>query len=226
MSAPPGKDVATIRALVQRLLEQRRFPGRDALLEQVPGIEYVSGPVTAMRLRVSRTYPAAVGAPSPVPNSPSVLGDDGELIGMLHVWLDGDGYLDCLEYSWVTDEMPAALPAPEALLLPGPAVFVMDDHDIELYPDAESAAAAIEGYDAANLAYWGADGTIFKARVEGPQWGPVTLHTTSENRVVELVELLRAEASDRAISLPAGLPDDPEAIWSAICIAQRSKPRH
>lgn len=224
MGTSPGEDIASIRALVRRLLEQRAFRGRDVLLQQVPGIEYVSGPVTMMRLRVPRTYVAAVGVPSPVPNSPTVMGQSGEMVGMLHLWLDGDGYVDCLEYSWVTDEVPTALPTPESLLLPAPPVFVVDGHDIELYPDAESAAAEIEGYDAANLEYWGADGTVFDARVEGPEWGRVSLHVTPENRLDELLRLLRAEATARGISLPADLPDDPEAIWSAVCTARRPKP--
>ena len=56
----------------------------------------------------------------------------------------------------------------------GVAVFVIDGHDIDLYPDAEDAAREIEGYDAASLDYFGADGTVYMATVEGPEWGPVT----------------------------------------------------
>lgn len=56
----------------------------------------------------------------------------------------------------------------------GVAVFVIEGHDIELYPDAETAAREIEGYDAQRLDYFGADGAVYKATVEGPEWGPST----------------------------------------------------
>lgn len=49
------------------------------------------------------------------------------------------------------------------------AVFVFEGHDIDLYPDAETAAREIEGYDAGALEYSGADGTIYTASVEGPE---------------------------------------------------------
>lgn len=37
------------------------------------------------------------------------------------------------------------------VLSPSCAVFVIDGHDIELYPDAASAAADVGGYDAPTL---------------------------------------------------------------------------
>lgn len=77
------------------------------------------------------------------------------------------------------------------------AVFVIDGHDIDRYPDAVGAAREIEGYDAMGLDYLGADGTVYLATVEGPEWGPVTLHPTKDNRLDELVRLLRAEADQR-----------------------------
>ena len=45
-------------------------------------------------------------------------------------------------------------------------MFVVDDHDIELYADAEAAASDVEGYDAMQFEYLGADGTVYKATVE------------------------------------------------------------
>ncbi len=80
----------------------------------------------------------------------------------------------------------------------GAAAFVVDGHDIDLYPDAEGAARAIEGYDATSLEYFGADGTVYAATVEGPEWGPVTLLGTQENRLAYLSNLLRSEAADGA----------------------------
>ena len=73
-------------------------------------------------------------------------------------------------------------------------MFVVEGHDIDLYPDAESAAVQVESYNAMSLDYFGADGTVYKATVEGPQWGPVTLHRTQENRLNDVIRLLRTEA--------------------------------
>lgn len=103
------------------------------------------------------------------------------------------------------------------------AVFVIDGHDIDLYPDAEGAAHEIEGYDAHALDYFGANGTVYKATVEGPEWGPVTLHRTQDNRLPDLIRLLRAEAHHRDLPLPPETPDDPEAIWGALLAAQQEQ---
>ena len=103
------------------------------------------------------------------------------------------------------------------------AVFVVDGHAIDLYPDAEGAAREIEGYDAISLDYFGGDGTVYMATVEGPELGPVTLHPTQVNRLDDLVRLLRTEAEDRGLSLPAETPDDPEAIWGALLAAQQEQ---
>jgi hypothetical protein len=62
-----------------------------------------------MRLSVSRPSATAEGVPNPVPSSPTVLDAAGRVIGMLVLWLN-DGYIDCLEYDWVTDEAPIVLP--------------------------------------------------------------------------------------------------------------------
>lgn len=105
------------------------------------------------------------------------------------------------------------------------AVFVVDGHDIDLYPDAEGAAREIEGYDAMGLDYFGADGTVYKATVDGPEWGPVSLHRTQDIRLDDLVRLLRAEAAYRGLPLPPGHPDDPEAIWKAVLAAQQARRR-
>ena len=101
--------------MIRKALELTDCPGRGELLAQVDGIDYVDGPVTMLNLRVDRARPAAIGVPSPVPISPSVLDEDGEVIGGLLLWLDDAGYIDCLEYWWVTDKMPTKLPSPDRL---------------------------------------------------------------------------------------------------------------
>lgn len=46
---------------------------------------------------------------------------EGNDIGELIRLLDDAGYIDCLEYTWVTDEMPTQLPSPsQARAFPRP----------------------------------------------------------------------------------------------------------
>ena len=54
------------------------------------------------------------------------------------------------------------------------------------------------------------------ATLKGPERGPVTLHPTKDNRLDDLVRLLRTEPEDRGLSLPPETPDDPKAIWGAL----------
>ena len=103
------------------------------------------------------------------------------------------------------------------------AVFVVDGHDIDLFPDAESAAAHVEGYDATSVDYFGADGTVYVATVEAPEWGPVMLHRTEAKRLDDVIRLLRTEADHQGLSLPPETPEDPEAIWAALQAAQQEK---
>ncbi len=57
---------------------------------------------------------SAAGVPSPVPSSPTVVAEHGQPIGELLLWLDAQGFINCLEYAWFTDEMPTDLPPPVA----------------------------------------------------------------------------------------------------------------
>jgi hypothetical protein len=112
MTSSDTPSTSTVRALVRTLLEQHDFADRDELLAQVDGVEYEDGPLTMMRLRVSSEFPASHGVCSPVPNRPVVIDHDGQVIGKLLLWLDDSGYIDCLEYARVTDEIPTRLPDP------------------------------------------------------------------------------------------------------------------
>lgn len=103
------------------------------------------------------------------------------------------------------------------------AVFVIDGHDIDIYTDAKRAAREIEGYDASTCDYIGADGTVYEATVEGAEWGHVRLHPTDANRLEELVQILRDEADARNLPLPHDTPNDAEAIWNALLVAQRDR---
>jgi hypothetical protein len=116
MTSSDTPSTSTVRALVRGLLEQHDFAGRDELLAQVDGVEYEDGPLMMMRLRVSPDFPASHDVRSPVPNRPWLVDHDGQFIGMLLLWLDDSGYIDCLEYAWVTDQIPTQLPDPNSLV--------------------------------------------------------------------------------------------------------------
>lgn len=107
--SPP---VEAVRSLVRTVIEHAPYEVRAPLLAQADTLEYVGGPVTMMRLRVAGDRPRASGVTSPVPGGPSVVDAEGNDIGVLLLWLDEAGYIDCLEYGWVTDEMPTELPSP------------------------------------------------------------------------------------------------------------------
>jgi hypothetical protein len=92
--------------LIRELLEQSDFEGREALLAQVDGVEYIDGPVTMMCLRVAQSFPPSSGVPSPVPNDPIVLDETGEPIGGLLLWLDDAGYI----VAWSTGGRPTRCP--------------------------------------------------------------------------------------------------------------------
>lgn len=112
MTSPVENDA--LRLLVSRALELTDAPGRDQLLAQVPGLTYVRGPVTMMDVAVDRSRPAAA-IPSPFSIKPGVVDGEGQAVGGLLLWLDSDGYIDCVEYYWFTDEMPRELPTADQL---------------------------------------------------------------------------------------------------------------
>jgi hypothetical protein len=70
----------------------------------------------SLHLRVRRPAPPAPLVDRLVPVRAVVDDATGSPVGELLVWLD-DGYLNALEYAWVTDEMPGALPPLERIHL-------------------------------------------------------------------------------------------------------------
>lgn len=121
------------------------------------------------------------------------------------------------------DSVLASVRAANGVVSPSCPVFVVEGHDIELYPDPASAAAHVEGYDAPTLDFIGADGTVYEAVVEGPEWGPVALRDSGRNDLTELVALLRTVATFRSVALPADLPDERTAIWEIILEHQHAR---
>jgi hypothetical protein len=89
------------------------FAGAKELRDQLADVRVV-GQWTAtsspsINLRVLGTAPRAPMADGPVPVRAIVVGDGEEQAGELLVWVEA-GRLSALEYAWVTDEMPLALP--------------------------------------------------------------------------------------------------------------------
>ena len=109
-SEPPPR--AAVRSLVRKVVEHAQVEDRGALLAQADTVQYVDGPITMMRLRVPSSSAPARSVENPVPGGPTVVNDDGDVVGGLLLWLDEVGYIECLEYWWVTEEMPTALPDP------------------------------------------------------------------------------------------------------------------
>jgi hypothetical protein len=103
------------RALIEHLL-QDDFPGRDALLAQIPFVRVVSRDHTVcLSFSIDDHVPA-----SDATGGPLVAGskDYDRLPITVELWIV-DGYLRSLEVSWTSDDPPTGLPDPSELLLPG-----------------------------------------------------------------------------------------------------------
>lgn len=106
------------RAALSAILEYGDFEGRDALIAQaatalVDG--YCACGCATVSLHVDRATQAANDVRSPIPNEAEVIGDDGDPIGGMIVFLE-DGYLASLEiYSY--EEPISPVPPPDRLRL-------------------------------------------------------------------------------------------------------------
>jgi hypothetical protein len=96
------------------------------------------------------------------------------------------------------------------------AVFGLDGYDVDRYDSADDAVRRVEGQDVVRLEWIGADGMVYEPRSGAPAWGAATLHPTDERRLDELISRLRAAAAASGVQLPEGVPDDPEALWTAL----------
>jgi hypothetical protein len=105
---------AQVRSLVSHVLGRSDFPGRDQLVQQLPGVEVVGGPITMLDLQVAGGAPAAAVAEGPIPVSVEVCDQSGATVGELLIWVNG-GYLSALEFAWWTDDPPRQLPGPAEL---------------------------------------------------------------------------------------------------------------
>jgi hypothetical protein len=104
-----------VRSLLLQVIDAQNFPGKAELLAQVPSVEVVGGALTFLDLAVDDAAVArSTFQRGPVPGQTWVLDEAGAPIGTLLVWVD-KGYISALEYGWVTDQPPTALPSTDSL---------------------------------------------------------------------------------------------------------------
>jgi hypothetical protein len=95
-----------------RVLSSASTTGADVLLGQVPFVRVAGGIPTLLDLTVGAGAPRAAVGNGPLPGAWLVEGPGGEFEGELLIWVK-DGYLDGLEFAWITDEPPTAFPSPD-----------------------------------------------------------------------------------------------------------------
>jgi hypothetical protein len=94
-----------------KILSSTSVTGADDLLRQVPATRVTGGIPLLLDLAVDPAAALAPVADGPIPGRWVVEDPAGELQGELLVWVRA-GYLDGLEFAWLTDEPPAAFPSP------------------------------------------------------------------------------------------------------------------
>jgi hypothetical protein len=103
-----------VRVVLGHLLLSRDFPGQLELLVQLGTLRVVGGPATFNELEVAGGTRPAPLPDGPVPGTAWVEDPDGRPVGTLVAWISS-GYLSALEYAWVTDDPPTALPRVERI---------------------------------------------------------------------------------------------------------------
>jgi hypothetical protein len=120
LSAQPGSTAsasgeertAAVRELLAHILLAREFDGQRDVLVQLGALRVVGGPVTFVELSVDSAAPVSALPDGPLPIPVWVVDEHDHAVGTMVVWLAG-GYLSALEYGWMTNEPPAALPRVE-----------------------------------------------------------------------------------------------------------------
>ncbi|MET8536922.1 hypothetical protein ACFRCW_33135 [Streptomyces sp. NPDC056653] len=108
--------------VVLRHVLSAEFEGAQELRAQISLVEVVAvwglGSVSVdFRMR-GRTAARSAQREGHIPVDAEVVNEAGQYVGELLVWVH-HGALAGLEYAWVTDEMPTALPAVESIRLRG-----------------------------------------------------------------------------------------------------------
>lgn len=93
------------------------FPGVKELRNQVAATSVLGSAdpeSVSLTLSVAQEAVAAPFPDGPVPGRVWAYAKDGSALGTLLLWVT-DGFLSAVEYGWVTDEAPDALPTVSAL---------------------------------------------------------------------------------------------------------------
>lgn len=103
-------------AILSRALDLADFQGRSELQDQVMHAAVTGGSRFVFDLAVLAEVAPSSAGPGPIPTRVLVLGDQGDPLGEVIVWV-ADGYLSGLEYAWFTDDPPSGLPNPDQLVV-------------------------------------------------------------------------------------------------------------
>ncbi len=110
---------ASERTVLEHLLAAD-FAGASALRDQLDRTEVVAtwgAESVSVDLRVRGLVPRPTPAYTLLPVGAGVYDRSGEYVGDLLVWIEDGTALSALEYAWVTDEMPTALPSVDRIQL-------------------------------------------------------------------------------------------------------------
>jgi hypothetical protein len=112
-----GRSLREHEEAVLTLLLSVEFAGAKELRDQLPDVKVVghwTATSPSINLRTSQTASRAPLTDGPIPVRAINLGRGEEPMGELLVWVEA-GHLSALEYAWVTDDMPVALPPVERI---------------------------------------------------------------------------------------------------------------
>jgi hypothetical protein len=108
--------ILRIRSLVVAMVNAFDIPAQRELIAQAATIHSPTGIPTMLEFQVDRSLEPAQGWPNPLDVTAEVKTAEGEDLGMLVLWIDAEGYLYSLEFSWVVDDRPDTLPRVEQII--------------------------------------------------------------------------------------------------------------
>ena len=111
--------LSQVKVLLENIVNAMSEEDKSAFVSQIATISNLTGNLAFISFEVdkSRTTPVP-SAPNPLPNRPDVYSADGSSYGQIMAWVDDEGYLDSLEYTWWFLATPPGLPTLENLRTP------------------------------------------------------------------------------------------------------------
>lgn len=114
---PVGRALTKPEADLVRWLLRPDFPGVAALRKQIPKTRALGSwhpDWISLNLTVAKDAIPSEFAEGPVPGEVWAYDAEGHATGTVLLWVS-DGFLSAIEFGWVTDEPPTALPTCDAL---------------------------------------------------------------------------------------------------------------